>query len=334
MKRTTAVMGVALLLLATAALAEGTWTPTQLPTVRVRDLGMPPALDGKAGDRAWSDSQRVSVKAKEFPTPGFTLSVGAFDDRLYLACETRADSAHMDARTRDDAQVLADDSFEIVLGCSAPSPYRAIRIFVTANGTVYDEALRGADATGDPAVNVPVEAAARLTGSTWTLEMSLPWSELGLAPAGRQVFGFNVLLHRAGKVAAGLSPDLETGDLMALPVGVRGYRCDSDDMGLRDLTAALDASGDLKLTVRASNERSHDGVFRIASATGTLAPPSLRGDGPMAIIAEGESATVPLAPVPVGDSTEPFLVVLAGFDGLRDTTDPITFAAYIVRHAE
>lgn len=328
MKRTTWALGALLLVSATAAYAEARWETTELSIVRVRDVDLSPTVDGDLRDMGWTKAQEVGVKASDGMSRGFTLCVASSDGRLYLSCEARVESPKQDARDRDSEEVLADDAFEVTLD-GGPTLVHGARILVTPRGTVYDEMIRSGEPVGDPAVNYAAVAASRVKGQTWTMEMAIPWSEIGLTGDGPELAGFNVRLLRAGQPVASLGSGRDVGNgLLGLPLAAHGLRASRDDLDMRDV--AVTAEGDqLALTLRAHNSQGHAASYRIVAQTLTPPTPSLRQERLLFAQAR-ESSPITFALTGL-ESEKSVLVLLYGYDDNLANPHSVAFSAHAAR---
>jgi hypothetical protein len=327
-KRTTWALGALLLVSATAAYAEARWETTELSIVRVRDVDLSPTVDGDLRDMGWTKAQEIGVKPDEDAGRGFEFSIASSDGRLYLSCETRVESPKQDARDRDSEEVLADDAFEVVLD-GGPTLVYGARILVTPRGTVYDEMVRSGEPKGDPAVNYAVEAASRVKGQTWTMELAIPWSEIGLTGDGSELAAIGIRLLRAGQPVASFGSGRDVGNgLLGLPLAAHGLRSSTDDLDTRDVTVAPDGD-QLALSLRAHNSQSHAANYRIVAQV--LAPPSpSQRQERMVFATARESSPITFALTAAGDASS-VLVLLYGYDDNLANPHSVAFSAYAAR---
>ena len=169
-----------------------------LPCVR---LGTPPVLDGDLGDACWHDAAAAADFCRpgsggQTLAPGQTLVKARYDDAaLYLGvtCHEPAMDELLALVTTRDGAVFKDDCVEIFLDVNADRA-TAYHLGFNALGTCADgiSDCRGQfryDRTWDSGA----QAAARRSGSHWTLEAAIPFRALAAAtPSQSTVWGFNV----------------------------------------------------------------------------------------------------------------------------------------------
>jgi hypothetical protein len=167
-----------------------------LPPVRVERLASSVAIDGALDDAAWQRAPAITRLTQSDPFEGQAPSEStwvwlAYDDEaLYVAVRCR--DSHPDSivanLVRRDLWVPSD---RIVVYLD---PFRDLRsgyfFSISAAGVLWDGTLfndTGSDDTWDGVW----EGRARRSGSGWTCELRIPFSQLRFRPGVEQVWGFN-----------------------------------------------------------------------------------------------------------------------------------------------
>jgi len=159
----------------------------------------PPTIDGKLDDAAWRGVPETALPYKfmaQTPVPAESRSTFrlCYDARaLYLACTFFRDSdapLKQNHRGRDDPDLWKDDSTELYF--DPANTGRFFKLIVSCAGVVTD--FRMTAKGMDYAWNADgARVATQVAADRWTLELSLPWADLGLATPEREIWGFEVL---------------------------------------------------------------------------------------------------------------------------------------------
>lgn len=159
------------------------WRPTTLAS----RLQTPPVLDGMLEEAAWqglaevSDFRRTNLGVPSVGTRfHFTYDAAA----LYVAvsCEEPAMAGVRTNITARDGDVWTDDCVELMIG-RTDDPTTYAHLAVNAAGVLYD--AQGTDRT---ALNGQTRVAVAQGEAGWTLELALPWTDLGgQLAAGQQI---------------------------------------------------------------------------------------------------------------------------------------------------
>ncbi|MBI3920765.1 MAG: hypothetical protein HY318_05045 [Armatimonadetes bacterium] len=148
-----------------------------LPVVLVEKALSAPRMDGNLDDACWQRSAVAShFRLTHLANPA-TMGTEArilYDDRsLYIAfsCEEPAMN-HLvaDQRGHDQQGVWLDDGVEFFIANSRRDKYA--HVIINTNASVYDEVGQ------DPEWNPAIEVALQRGKGSWTVEFSLPWTEL------------------------------------------------------------------------------------------------------------------------------------------------------------
>jgi hypothetical protein len=154
------------------------------------------AVDGALDEPVWQDAPLVGGFT-QYDKPEL-VDVQTFlrllYDGKYLYLGVSCDEPLMDklvpvAQARDSMEVFHGETIEVFV---EPKHDHAnyFQFGVNAAGSVYDS--RGTD----PTWSAKAIAATRLLKDRWTLELAVPWSDLGTEPTAGAVLGFNVCRDR------------------------------------------------------------------------------------------------------------------------------------------
>lgn len=159
----------------------------------------PPVIDGSPDDPCWADAMLAtgfSVLGSGGETRAFRQSTAraAWDaDALYLhvICLEPDPTAITADVTMRDGQTWMEDCVEVFLQPRTDAT-RYLHFVVNARGTLYDEVNTTAG------YNADVTVQASIGDQSWSVEMALPWRELGVdAPSPGDEWGLNVArVHR------------------------------------------------------------------------------------------------------------------------------------------
>lgn len=163
-------------------LDAGTTTQGLRPTASARRTDAPPVIDGKLEEPAWS---QCATEAR-FPGDGEEGGTGVRllwdDEALYLGArmeESRLSDVKATVTNRDGPLWL-DDCLEFFVA-PGRTTHRYLQMIINAAGVHFDGVglLRGTNAS---LWNASPRIATGHAGGTWTVEMRLPWKELGAGP--------------------------------------------------------------------------------------------------------------------------------------------------------
>ena len=182
------------LLCAACALAAG--DDYEIKVYPCARADQPPVLDGDLCDAAW---QRAPV-VDEFtyhnnPEPVDVqthLRVLYTDSDLWLGI--RFDEPNMEKLTpvshpRDSMGVFQGEAVEIFVD-PGHDQQEYYQIAVNAAGSIYDSVRT------DPSWSAHIRAAVKLLPDAWTLEVAIPWADMGARPAAGELVGLNVCRDR------------------------------------------------------------------------------------------------------------------------------------------
>lgn len=171
------------------------WLSASKPVTRVSRAVAPPTMDGSLVDPVWSRVPDVpefyEIRLERQPGEKTQAWLAWDDSKLYVAyrCEeSRMSGLKADARERD-GEVWADDAAEILITTDAATS-NYYHFAVNPEGVFYD-ALRKAEKTFNSAATVAVSP----HSDSWTVEMAIPWGDLGIKPSAGTKLG--LLLARS-----------------------------------------------------------------------------------------------------------------------------------------
>ena len=178
--------------------------PRVLSLHQVHRIGQAPRIDGELGDECW-DELLKQTGFYEFgtktPRPAAVRTAwrAGFDGKgLYLAVrnyEEHPEEIRAKVTRRDGANLWRDDSVELYFspGPEVPQTYR--KLVINAAGTQWDQVWKGrgkAD-TGWDADGWTSGVSRDQTG--WTIEMHVPWSDLGATPREGDLWRFALIRY-------------------------------------------------------------------------------------------------------------------------------------------
>lgn len=153
-------------------------------------------VDGKMTERSWDYAPLAAgftyYDRPEFVQPQTFLRV--IYSPTHLIFGIRCDEPLMDkltpvAQARDAHAVFSTEAVEFFVD-PKHSHGDYFQFAVNAAGSVYDSHLT------EPSWNAKVEAATDLQADHWTIELAIPWADLGAKPEPGTVIGFNVCRDR------------------------------------------------------------------------------------------------------------------------------------------
>jgi hypothetical protein len=159
----------------------------------------PPSIDGKLDDAAWKAAAAAEIPYKfmaQTPQPAASRSTFqlCYDARaLYLAAVFYRDSdapLKQNHKGRDDPDLWTDDSTEIYL--DPHNTGRFFKLIVSCAGVLTDfqQTEKGLDYSWNAN---GAEVRTLIEADKWSLELSLPWADLGVKLPERELWGFEIL---------------------------------------------------------------------------------------------------------------------------------------------
>lgn len=175
-----------------------------LPLITVNPSGKP-VIDGKLDDGCWQNSVEIPTlpnRAGDKLTEATRFFISYDKENLYIGAEVQQsyldpvynllDKIKPSAAKRDDP-VYGDDSIEIFL---MPGDFY-YQVVVNLDGTVYD--AKGMD----PEWNSSLQAVAAKQEKSWTVEITIPLSDLGVKDPQGQTWRANFYRNNPAKKEAG-----------------------------------------------------------------------------------------------------------------------------------
>ncbi len=165
-------------------------------------LGGPMSIDGVLDELAWSLAPPITDFRQTLPLEGQPASestdvrIAYDDDAIYIGAQLDDQSPLTTRLARRDAR-LGDSDLLVVLLDSYHDHETAYRFWTNPSGVKGDEivtgtgignGIRGGDLSWDPVWDLATE----VTGSGWTVEMRIPFSQLRFSRDERQVWGIQI----------------------------------------------------------------------------------------------------------------------------------------------
>ncbi|MGQ9648735.1 MAG: sugar-binding protein [Phycisphaerae bacterium] len=172
-----------------------TQNPQAYPASRVMQ---PPVVDGRLDDEVWKAAPLITDLLSNKRQPAkFATEFRLVDDgeAIYVSVLARKpDISRLKCRDEADAphKMWNDDCIEIFLDPQA-TRQRYYQYIVNASGLI------ACSYCGDFSVDLFAEAAAGRTEDAWTLEVRIPFSTFGAAPAPGERWGMNLTRGREPK---------------------------------------------------------------------------------------------------------------------------------------
>ncbi len=153
-------------------------------------------IDGALNEADWNRAPLVSdftqFNKPELVEPQTSLRVMYDDTNLYFGVicdEPRMDKLTPISRARDSSEVFHGEAIEIFVDPTHDHG-TYYQFGINAAASIYDS-LRT-----DVSWSADAHAATVLGEDSWTLELSIPWEDLGVTPKAGAVIGFNVCRDR------------------------------------------------------------------------------------------------------------------------------------------
>ena len=175
-------------------------------SVLIAERGAPDALDGKVEDECWrQEGIRLNhIKTGDDAPVDSRAWLSHDDDALYIA--VRCDEPEMDALAANakerDGAVYLDDGIEIFI-CPQDDTSRYVQFVVNTEGVIFD-GEKTAIAPYHANRDFKIEAVVHKAESNWSLELKVPFSELGVdAPALGTAWRGNIIRNRGKNIKKG-----------------------------------------------------------------------------------------------------------------------------------
>lgn len=182
-----------LLAAAPLALADDDYPVLVYPCPKVQP---PPKVDGDLSDPCWARAPVVSgftLYNKPVHVPVQTSLRAAYDDRcLYFAVrceEPKMRLVNSVPTARDSTAVFSQEAIEVFVD-PLHSHERYYQLGFCSAGTYYDSARQ------DAAWDSHTVAGVQEHSDSWTLEVAIPWADMGVGAKPGMVVGFNVCRDR------------------------------------------------------------------------------------------------------------------------------------------
>ena len=173
-------------------------------TTIVPQLPRAPKIDGKIADAEWKGSEGLGsfeqLKRKGPAKYATTVRLGYDDENLYAAYNcSEASLKHLLQRYRErDTGVWQDDAVELLIQRAAAEPDDFHHFIVNCIGALYDAYSRDGNWNG----NAKIVATQDQKASTWSMEIAVPWQDLGGKPAAGELWRANFCRENPEPAAA------------------------------------------------------------------------------------------------------------------------------------
>ena len=153
---------------------------------RIGGSAAAPVIDGVLDDAVWQQAQPLAFGHMldcNDPAQATEARVRYDDQALYIAfkcIEPSPEKMHVGVAERDRPWIVWDDNVEAVVASPA-TDFPVYRFMVNAKGATWD-AIYKDDREPDSSYDPEWQAAARVGSDSWSAEMAIPWTALGMAP--------------------------------------------------------------------------------------------------------------------------------------------------------
>ena len=157
----------------------------------------PPVLDGKLDDPCWQKTKPATgflTLSAERPASVDSFGYMCYDDaHLYIGTKYTMPKGLKPKGTKrpHDSYVFGDDLVEIMLD---PGRTRSdyYQLAINAYGSTYDSARRRGGTQNDKSWDGEWASAAHIADGYWSLEMAIPFHNLGISPEVGSTWGINI----------------------------------------------------------------------------------------------------------------------------------------------
>ena len=161
---------------------------TTLPAIKA------PVLDGVVGEAEWQGAatgEFRETRGWDVPKQPTTWHAACDKENLYFAFKCRESEvskirksfAHIEER---DSAIYTDDCIELFIDPFGNDKGGLFHFAVNTNGVIYD------DCNGNSAFQSGIKVACKVDKDSWTMEILLPFADLGLTPKGAEILRMNL----------------------------------------------------------------------------------------------------------------------------------------------
>ncbi|MBR4673133.1 MAG: hypothetical protein IKP00_01595 [Victivallales bacterium] len=169
---------------------------TALPAIKA------PVLDGVISEDEWNGSATGVFRENRgwnLPQQPTTWFAACDKENLYFAFKCmesdiagiRKSFAHIEER---DSAIYTDDCIELFIDPFGNDKGGLFHFAVNTNGIIYD------DYNGDIAFQSGIKVACKVEKDSWTMEILLPFADLGIVPKGAELLRMNLGRERQGGI--------------------------------------------------------------------------------------------------------------------------------------
>ena len=189
--------------------AEGNYDHALAARATAVRLSASISIDGVLDELVWSRASPITDFVQTLPVEGSSVSertevrLAFDDDAIYVGAVLEDRSPVTTRLARRDAGLDDSDLFLLLLD-SYHDHETAYRFWTNPSGVMGDAIVTGNSAgSGDSSWDPVWDLATEVTGSGWTVEMRIPFSQLRFGPEEQQVWGIQIErnINRAGENA-------------------------------------------------------------------------------------------------------------------------------------
>lgn len=176
-----------------------------VPQLACKQVTTAPTIDGRLDDPAWTGVGGVqpadffAVGTPQPTRPDISMAIGYDDENFYFAYEYKGDVSHIDRNPpdRDSREVYSGTCVQLLL--DADCSEREYNNFAATPCGGMAEELRHYDTFVGHFIrshtewNAEWDAAGKVREDGYSLEMAIPWKELGKVPTAGDIWRMNVV---------------------------------------------------------------------------------------------------------------------------------------------
>jgi len=176
-------------------------SPEKVPTLHIIATNTPPVIDGKLDDLCWRQSSAVSrfVNLDGYWSREQTTVWVTYDQKniyvAYLCRDSALDKLQAQKKDRDDVTISRNDCVELYFDVNH-NHQSFYHLMIDSLGNIYDATCDERKAIRDKSWNFNGTIATGKNQQGWTLELSIPFTSMGLTAAPKQQTTWGVNFNR------------------------------------------------------------------------------------------------------------------------------------------
>lgn len=162
----------------------------------------PPVIDGKLDDGCWQKTKPItdflSMNSDQLVSYQSNGYICYDESRLYIGMKCLMPKGVKPGiekgspeKKPHDTYVFSDDIVEIMID-PGRAQFDYYQLVISAYGSTYDSARTGGGTQNDPTWNGDWTSAAHIEDGYWSMEMSVPFHNLGISPEVGSTWGINL----------------------------------------------------------------------------------------------------------------------------------------------